>query len=304
MRRLIAVLTALCTLTAPAALAQGAFPDKIALPDGFAPEGIEIALGTTFFVGSTQTGAIYSGSVRTGAGRIVIPGAAAGTRAATGIEYDRGKLWVAGAGGGTGRIYDVKTGALVREYQLSPAPATFINDVVVTKKAAFFTDSQRPAILRVAIARNGAPGALSTIPLSGDYQHVAGQFNLNGIVATAHGKALIAVSTVGKKLFLINPSSGVAKAIDTGTYDLANGDGLMLDGQLLYVVQNRSNLIAIFRLSHDLRKASFITTIADPDFDVPTTIDRVGNKVYAVNARFGTATPSDQHYDIVKAGAG
>jgi outer membrane protein assembly factor BamB len=304
MRKLTAVLAALGSLTASAALAQGPFPEKIALPDAFAPEGIEIASGTTFFVGSTQTGAIYSGDLRTGKGRVVIRGAAPGARAATGIEYDRGRLWVAGAGGGTARVYDAKTGALIREYRLAEPPATFVNDVVVTRQAAYFTDSSRPAIFRIAIAANGAPGARTTIPLKGDYRHIAGQFNLNGIVATADGKALIAVSSAGKRLYAINPSNGVAKAIGTGTYDLVNGDGLMLFGQLLYVVQNRSNLIAIFRLSHDLRHATFIAAITDPDLDVPTTIDRLGTKLYAVNARFGTATPTDQHYDVVKAGDG
>jgi outer membrane protein assembly factor BamB len=291
MRKLIAAVAAVCALTAPAALAQSALPDKIALPDGFAPEGIEIAGGKTFYVGSTQTGAIYSGSLRTGAGRILIPGAAAGTRAATGIEYEHGRLWVAGAAGGTARVYDVKTRALVREYHLAPAASTF-------------TDSQRPVISRIAIGHDGAPGALTHIPLSGDYHHIAGQFNLNGIVASADGKQLIAVSTAGRKLYLIDAATGVAHAIATGSYTVVNGDGLMLDGKLLYVVQNQSNLIAIFHLSNDLRKAAYITAINDPDLDVPTTIDRVGNRVYAVNARFGTATPSDQHYDIVKAGDG
>jgi sugar lactone lactonase YvrE len=303
-RMLIAALVAACSLTAPAALAQGSFPKKIPLPDSFAPEGIEIGPGTTFYVGSTQTGAIYSGDVRTGAGRILIPGAAPGSRAATGIEYDRGRLWVAGAGGGTGRVYDVKTRKLLREYHLGPASGTFINDVVVTKQAAYFTDSQRPVLLRVAIGKDGAPGALTTIRLKGDYHQLDGQLNLNGIVATADGKSLIAVSTAAKKLFRIDPATGVATTIPTGAYSLVNGDGLMLDGLLLYVVQNRSNLIAIFRLPSTLKAATYITAISDPLLDVPTTIDRVGNRVYAVNARFGTATPSDQHYDIVKAGDG
>ena len=65
MRRLIIVLAALGALTAPAALAHGTYPEKIALPNAFAPEGIEIAFGKTFFVGSTQTGAIYAGDLRT-----------------------------------------------------------------------------------------------------------------------------------------------------------------------------------------------------------------------------------------------
>ena len=105
---------------------------------------------------------------------------------------------------------------------------------------------------------------------------MAGQFNLNGIVATANGKALIAVQTVAKKLFLIDPESGATKTIDTGTYDLANGDGLLLHGLTLYVVQNRYNQVAVFRLSKDLTKATFIRTITDPDLDVPTTIDQRG----------------------------
>jgi sugar lactone lactonase YvrE len=302
MRKLIAALVALASLASPAALAQSAYPEKIPLPTGFAPEGIEIR-GNTFYTGSVATGAIYVGDLRSGQGRILIDGATTpNTRAAAGIEYDQGRLWVAGAGYGTARVYSAKTGTLVREYQLAPPPGTFINDVVVTKKAAFFTDSQRPVLYRVALSKNGAPGALTTIPLTGDYQHVAGQFNLNGIVATGNGKTLIAVQSVAKKLFLINPSTGATKAIDIGSYDLANGDGLLLQGKTLYVVQNASNKVAVLRLSDDLTKAMFLRAISDPDFDVPTTIDRAGARLYVVNARFGTATPDDQHYDVVKAG--
>lgn len=301
--RSIVTLTALAALAAPAALAQSTYPEKIPLPNGFAPEGIEIALGNTFYVGSVQTGAIYVGNLRTGAGRILVPGATTpNTRGATGIEYDRGRLWVAGAGYGTARVYSARTRALLREYQLATPPGTFINDVVVTKKAAFFTDSQRPVLYRIALSKNGAPGALRTIPLTGEYLHVAGQFNLNGIVATASGKMLIAVQSIAKKLILINPSTGATKTIDIGAYDLANGDGLLLQGRTLYVVQNRSNKIAVFRLSIDLTKASFVRAITDADFDVPTTIDRAGERLYVVNARFGTATPADQSYHVVKAG--
>ena len=303
MRKLIIALVAFGSLAAPAALAQSTYPEKIPLPNGFAPEGIEIALGNTFYVGSVQTGAIYAGNLRTGAGRTLVQGATIpGTRGATGIEYDRGRLWVAGAGYGTARVYSARTSALLREYQLATPPGTFINDVVVTKKAAFFTDSQRPVLYRIALSKNGAPGALKTIPLTGEYLHVAGQFNLNGIVATASGKLLIAVQSFAKKLFLINPSTGATKTIDIGSYDLANGDGLLLQGRTLYVVQNRSNKVAVFRLSPDLTKADFVRAITDADFDVPTTIDRAGERLYVVNARFGTATPDDQSYHVVKAG--
>jgi sugar lactone lactonase YvrE len=303
MRKLIVALLALGPLAAPLALAQSVYPEKIALPNGFAPEGIEVGLGKTFYTGSRLTGQIWVGDLRTGTGRTLVEGATTeNTRGATGIEYDRGRLWVAGAGFGNARVYNARTGALLREDQFATPPGTFINDVVVTKKAAFFTDSQRAVLYRVALSKNGAPGAVTTIPLTGDYVHVAGEFNLNGIVATANGKTLIAVQTVAKKLFLINPSTGVTKTIDIGSYDLVNGDGLLLHGLTLYVVQNFANKVAVFRLSTDLTTATFVRTITDTDFDIPTTIDRAGERLYVVNARFMTATAADPSYHVVKAG--
>ena len=73
--------------------------------------------------------------------------------------------------------------------------------MVVTKRAAYFTDSQRPSSTRSA--RTGS--AVTTIPLGGDYRHVAGQFNLN-IVATRNGKTLIAVQSFARKLFRSTPT--------------------------------------------------------------------------------------------------
>jgi sugar lactone lactonase YvrE len=299
MRRAILLLTAVLALGASAALAQGVYPKKIALPNAFAPEGIEIKAKTAYV-----TGAIWVGSLRTGEGRLLVEGAPNVT-SATGIEYDRGKLWVSGARFGNARVYDARTGDQLKEFQFVPAPAvgTFINDAVATKKGVYFTDSQRPVLYKVALSGNGRPGAVSTIPLGGDYAHVAGQFNLNGIVATPNGKTLIAVQSFAKKLYTIDPKTGVAKLIDLGGYDLVNGDGLLLHGRTLYVVQNRSNQVAVFELSRDLTKATFLRAITDPgNLDVPTTIDRAGSRLYVVNARFGTTTPTDQAYHIVRLG--
>jgi hypothetical protein len=52
-----------------------------------------------------------------------------------------------------------------------------------------------------------------------------------------------------------------------------------------------------------LTKATFLRAITDPgNLDVPTTIDRAGSRLYVVNARFGTTTPTDQAYHIVRLG--
>ena len=112
---------------------------------------------------------------------------------------------------GTGKafVYGARTGAPVTELQLATgAGTTFINDVVVTWRAAYFTDSQRPVIYKVAESwRTGSPAAVTAIPLTGDYQHVAG-FNLNGIDATPSGRTLLAVQSATGKLFTIDPKTG------------------------------------------------------------------------------------------------
>jgi hypothetical protein len=42
--------------------------------------------------------------------------------------------------------------------------------------------------------------------------------------------------------------------------------------------------------------------LTDPDFDVPTTIDRFGSRLYAVNARFSTPPTTLTAYDVVQVG--
>jgi len=298
MRRLI-LLAALAVLVVPSALAKSSYPPTIQLPNGFSPEGIAIGKGNTFYVGSIPTGAVYKGSLRTGKGAILVPGVSGGSRGATGLEYDRGRLWVSGAGTGKAFVYSERTGALLREYAFASAP-TFINDVVVTGMGAYFTDSQKPVLYRVAVSANGRPGAASTINLTGDYSHVAGQFNLNGIDATASGKWLLAVQSSTGKLFRIDPATGVTKLVDLGGRVLTNGDGILLHGRTLYVVQNRLNTISVFRLSADLTQGSFVRAITDSDFDVPTTIGLFGDWLYAVNARFGTAPTPTTTFAVVQ----
>jgi sugar lactone lactonase YvrE len=273
------------------------FPAVIQLPTGFQPEGIEIGKGTTFYVGSVSTGAIYRGDLRTGTGAILVP--AATGRSATGIELDHGRLFVAGASTGSAYVYDARTGALLKTYQLGTAP-TFINDVVVTRTAAYFTDSSKPVLYKIRIGRHGTLGAAQTIPLSGDYTHVPG-FNLNGIDATRDGKTLVAVQSANGRLYRIDPATGVARTITLANGEsVPNGDGILLDGRTLYVVQNQNNAIAVVRLSRDLTSGVVRNRITDSDFRVPTTIDEFGHWLYAVNARFGEVNPASLSYQVVQ----
>jgi hypothetical protein len=81
-----------------------------------------------------------------------------------------------------------------------------------------------------------------------------------------------------------------------------NGDGILLAGKTLYVVQNRLNQVAVIALAPDLSLGEVVTRLTDPDFRVPTTIDEFGDRLYAVNARFGVTDPGDAatEYEVVQ----
>ncbi len=116
--------------------------------------------------------------------------------------------------------------------------------------------------------------------------------NLNGIDVTPDGKTLIAVRSDTGELFRIDPETGDANEIDLGTESVPNGDGILLSGKILYVVQNRHNEVAVIDLATDLSSGEVVTRLTDPDFDVPTTIDELGSRLYAVNAGSAWRTPA------------
>ena len=291
--RLLVVSAAALVLAVPVAFGKNSFPAVISLPNGFQPEGIAAGNGNTFYAGSIPTGAIYRGDLRTGQGAVFIAGVAG--RAATGLKFDHGRLYVSGAGTGKAFVYDANSGALLKEYQLGTAGSSFINDVVVTRGSAYFTDSSQAVIYRVPKDL----GAAQTITLTGDFQLLAG-FNLNGIDATRNGKTLLAVQSNTGKLFTISPTTGATHAIDLHGATVTNGDGILLQGKTLYVVRNQNNQIAVVKLSSHLTSGTVKRTITNPNFDVPTTLARHGVRLYAVNARFTTPPTPTTPYTVVQ----
>jgi sugar lactone lactonase YvrE len=281
--------------------ASSSFPEKIALPDGFRPEGIAIGKGHNFYVGSIPTGAIWRGDLRTGEGEIINAGDTG--RSSIGVEYHRGLLFVAGGGTGKGFVYSARTGDLLATYTFftpTGAGQTFVNDVVVARGGAYFTDSIRPFLYRVS------GGQVTAIPLAGAIIYGPGN-NANGIDTTPNGKTLIIVQTNVGKLFTVNRRTGVTREIVLNE-PVTNGDGILLDGRrTLFVVQNRENKVAVVKLDKRLTSGTVVTHLTDPDFDVPTTIDEFGNRLYAVNARFTTTpTPTTPYWvnQFPKAGKG
>jgi sugar lactone lactonase YvrE len=278
------------TATAPAAKKPN-FPAHLDLPANFQPEGIAIQ-GTTAYFGSRVHGDIYAADLRTGTGRVISQGP--GTPS-LGLKIDsRGRLFAAGANGGDGRVIDTRTGKVLASYKFTTATPTFVNDVILSNDAAWFTDSRQPVLYKVPLGRNGKlPGqaAVRTIPLSGDYVHDPVNNNGNGISLTPDGRALIIVQSSTGFLLRVDPDTGVTRRIDLGPAIMTAGDGILRSGTTLYVVQNRLNKIAVLDLTRDGSSGHLVREITSTDFDVPTTAAFFGNRIYLPNARF-TTTPT------------
>jgi sugar lactone lactonase YvrE len=278
-------------------------PGIISLPIGFQPEGIA-ARDNFIYVGSIPTGAVYRADITSGAGSVLVPPQAG--RASIGLKVDsRGHIIVAGGATGQAFVYDAATGQDLATYTLTQAVPTFVNDVVLTADAAWFTDSRNPVLYRVPLPADGSLAgqqAVTTLTLSGDFlpQFVAGVNNLNGIASA--GQLLIAVQSNTGFLFTVDPATGATRKIDLGAETVVNGDGLLLEGRTLFVVQNRLNLVAVVDLSADLATGTVRTRIANPAFDVPTTMTAAGAGLYAVNARFGVQVPppAEASYTVVR----
>jgi sugar lactone lactonase YvrE len=298
---MVAILLALFAILAIPASAKSdqTFPPVFNVPDGWQPEGIAVGRGSSFYVGSLLTGAIYGGDLRTGEGAEVVPPQEG--RIAVGLDVDErsNNIFVAGGGPllgpipGSAYVYDAETGAELAEYPLN---GVFINDVVVTRDAAYFTDSGKPVLYRVPLGPQGElpdPSAVQEIPLGDGFDFDQAAFiNANGIEATPNGKWLILANTGFASLYKVDPLTGEATKIDLGGVEVPNGDGLVLAGKTLYVVQNFSNQIGKVHLDPTFTSGTVsIEPLTSPDFRIPTTAAKFGSTIYAVNARFGDFTP-------------
>jgi hypothetical protein len=286
--------TALASL--PAQAASPNFPETIALPNGWLPEGITAGHGTTVYSGSRADGSVVAVDVRTGERQplVIAPGGSA-----VGVEFDRrnNRLWVAGGGTGEVRVYDASTGALLGTWTFPNSG--FLNDLVVTHDAVYVTDSGNAELKVIPLGIGGslpAPDGGQILPLGGDFAFVAGAINANGIVARA-GWLIVVNSTTGK-LYHVDPDSGDATEIELGSgVTVTNGDGLELQGRTLYVVRNFLNTIDVVRLAANLVSGTVVDTITSPSLDIPSTVALQAGRLWAINARFTTPpTPSTPYW--------
>jgi sugar lactone lactonase YvrE len=255
------------------------------------PEGIAFDNDTqTFFVGATGDGTIYRGTLGNPNVEEFIPGAAG--KQAGGLKTFGGKLYVAGAFAGTVSIYDIASKSLVASFQ--NFGAGMLNDLVVTASGdVFLTDSFVPTLWRITAAQVAAGGgAPAGIPLDPEieYQFSPDPFNLNGIVALKGGQSLIVIQSNTGKLFRIDfdPSAAYGRTIHPiAAEPLLFGDGLLIDGSDLVVVQNGPpGSLTVARLNGRADRADVIERRTDPSLRFPSTVARARGVYLVVNADF------------------
>jgi sugar lactone lactonase YvrE len=284
----------LASLLLSGALLGAPFPETIAVPPGSQPEGVASGRGTVGYVGSRANGSVYRFNVRNGKGRVLVRGRKG--RAGYGLKLAGGRLYVAGGPTGFLYVYDARSGRPVDAVDVNGG---FVNDVTVTPRAAYFTDTGKPVVYAYPRA-GGDPVVLN---LTGDWRQVPEQANANGIASTPDGRTLIIVQTVTGKLFTADPATGATKEIDLGGASVTNGDGLLLEGRRLSVVRNANNEVAVVRLSADGTSGRIVRRLKDRDFDTPTTAARIAGRLYAVNARFSVQKPNARtRYQVVRVG--
>jgi hypothetical protein len=294
LRKALPITILLLALLVPAAPAGSGAQSSIALPDEFRPEGIASGKGDSFYVGSIPMGAVYRGSYRTGEGSVLVPPHTG--RNHTGLKVDRrfDRLFVAGGESKGIYVYDSETGADVASFSLPDAG--FVNDVVLTDNAAYFTDSLVPQLYRVGIRRNGELTEPQRIEYRGELEFEDG-FNVNGIDTLEGGRRLVVVQSNTGELFRVNGRTGLTREIELDE-PVTNGDGMLRRGDTLYVVRNQLNQIAVVKLDDRARSGDVRRVLTDPRLDIPTTIAPFKDFIYAVNARFNR--PDESEDDIVR----
>ncbi|MEU4291865.1 SMP-30/gluconolactonase/LRE family protein [Kribbella sp. NPDC026596] len=249
-----------------------------------------------YYVSETTGGEIHRGQLRSATATEWRPGDGTDGRwTARGVTVDaHGRVYVAGGPNGIDHpgapdlwVYD-RDGRLLAALRTG-VPNAFLNDLVIGPDgAAYVTNSNAPQVFRVA-EQHGRwtirtwEDATATIPTQ------AG-FNLGGIVLSPDRSALVVAQGNVGKLWRFSLRTGAVSAVDTGTADLGNADGLVQDGRQLWVVRNFSRVLTTLQLSGDGRTARLVSAIpTDPD-RVLTTAKLAQGRLLLVDSKFDEPT--------------
>ena len=267
---------------APRSACSRCTPDPAGNPEGIAFDERSRA----FFVGITNGGAIYRGTLGSDTVAPYIEGATG--KAAIGLKVRRGKLYVAGGPTGAITVYDLATKAAVATFQTGTGG--FLNDLVVTRRGdVYVTDSFRPTLWHVTAeqvrAGSGTPQALDV----GAIPYEAGEFNLNGIVAKGTRK-LVVVNTNSGKLFRITLGRPTARRSARSTRSRARRSPAATACCSTAAASSSSRAtraqLSFLKLRDSARRATLERTQTSDKLRGPSTVDRAKELYLVVNADF------------------
>ena len=281
----------------------------VALPNGLRPEGIASGPGTTYYAGSMRDGRVVTGDLRRGTSRVLLRGASG--RQIRGMQRDprSGLLWATGNVGTAGHVWAIstRTGRVVKDVTV-PGSA-FLNDLVVTSRAVWVTDSRVDRLARIAVTRRGAPTSapLTFLALRGAWPTgTPDQTRANGIRRLGRHRLVLDHSTAGG-LWDVDTRTGVVQAIPVTGVALTGGDGLERRGSTLWVVRGTNDgenawSVTQLRLQrrHGSWTARFEARLTDPTLEVPSTATFAGGFLWAVNARFNVTPTTSTSYWITR----
>jgi len=269
----------------------------IPLPEGSVPEGIAIKEGTAYVTSMSQ-GAVYSIDLERGEPEVLKQG---NGNSSVGILIDeQDRLFVAGGRGGSVEVLDASSGEMLASYKVAESEETFINDLDRLGDAVYATDSFQPVLYKLPLGDDGAlpdEADVEVLQLDG-ISYVEG-FNANGITQTPDEQALIIVQMNTGELYRVDPASGAAEQVDTGEVDLTGGDGLLREGNLLYVVRNMANQVVVLELDDAATSATLKDELTDQGFDTPTTVARHEDHLYLPNARFTVDDAASAEFNVI-----
>ncbi|GGS10638.1 superoxide dismutase family protein [Deinococcus sedimenti] len=244
------------------------------------PEGVAVdAARGVAYTGSAATGTIYAVNLASGAVTRFAEGGGQGRASALGLKVDaQGRVWAAGGASGTVSVLR-PDGFPVAILTTPKSPNAYVNDLTPAPDGhVYVTDSSRPVIFRVTPDLKLS----AWLDLTGTPIRYAPGINLNGIVATPDGRALLTVQLNTGDLWRIDLRTRAVTRVMTG---LTRGDGLLLDGRTLYVVRNAEQVVTKVTLNADSTRGTVVAEEPLMGLRFPTTLAAIGRDLIVVQGQ-------------------
>jgi hypothetical protein len=262
-------------------------------PAGSTFEGIGVdERSGLFYVTEVTGGAIHRGVINKPTTQEWLGGEGIDGRwTARGMTVDKlGRVYIAGGPNSTVHpgapdlwVYS-SNGALLAALNTGVANV-MINDVTIgADGAAYFTDSNTPRVFRVSNSKYGWTVTLWK-DASAEIKALPG-FNLNGIVATPDGKALLSVQSNAGRLWRFDLRTRRVTSVAVRGAELTSGDGLVLKGHEVTAVRNFARVLTTLKLNRSWTSATLVKEVNTPKDRVLTTAKIARGRLLAVDSKF------------------